>query len=305
MKINRIIVQPSLLLLLVVFAVVLQSCRTKTRNYHPIEQDTFPEMEYELNFRGVQMVNTKGGFNVPESVTVDGHDNYIYVSNINGMPDEKNGSGYVTRVMFSGDIIDTLKLNGLNAPKGMVVANNYLYIADIDRVIVYNVEKQELINILVPEGAEFLNDITADADDNVYVSDSKAGKVFRISQLNISTFVCDSLSAGVNGLCVADAYIAMGAANRIVLINPMNARTKIFANLSFTPDGLKRHNDTTFLASDFVGNIYSVTPKNCRLLVSARENVNAADFEYIPEQNILIVPTFFNNTIDIYHIGLD
>ena len=101
MKINRIIMQPSLVLLLVVFAVVLQSCRTKTRNYHPIEQDSFPEMEYESNFRGVQLVNTKGGFKVPESVTVDIRDNYIYVSNINGTPDEKDGSGYVTRVMFS------------------------------------------------------------------------------------------------------------------------------------------------------------------------------------------------------------
>ncbi len=302
---------PLVTLLLITFsALMITSCRSKnsTNNQSKI---VFPIDKYEseptpTNFVGARLLASNKGFKIPESITLDTRNNYIYVSNINGEPDVKDSSGYITRVMLSGEIIDTLPIANLNAPKGMTVAGQTLFIADIDRIVVYNIESQTVTKIYQPEGAEFLNDVASDADNNVYVSDTKAGCVFKISQQGeVQKLFADSLCAGANGICRADAKIAMAAADRIITIDPLNARRRVFAKLHFTPDGLKYHNDSTFIASDFLGNIFAVTQKECRLLVNAREGVNAADFEYLPQQNILIVPTFFNNTIDIYQIGLD
>ena len=311
MKIKKNIIPFATLLLITFSALMFQSCRSKnsTNNQSKI---VFPIDNYDSDpspsrdFVGARLLSTNKGFKIPESATLDTRNNYLYVSNINGEPDVKDSSGYITRVMLSGEIIDTLPIAHLNAPKGMTVAGNALYIAEIDRIVVYNLESQTIAKIYQPQGAEFLNDITSDADNNVYISDTKAGCVFKISQQGeLQKFFADSLCTEVNGLCRADAKIAMASANRIITIDPLNARRRIFANLHFTPDGLKYHNDTTFIASDFLGNIFAVTPKECRLLVNAREGVNAADFEYLPQQNILIVPTFFNNSIDIYEISLD
>ena len=304
------IIERLTLLLIIISAVVLQSCNSENRNTSQTQSE-FSDEDYEAGqtdapvFRGVRLLSQHRGFKVPESAAVDSRNNYIYVSNINGEPDEKNGMGYVTRVMLSGEIIDTLNIQGLNAPKGMALSGNLLYIADIDRVVVYNTDSQQVVKIFEPQGAEFLNDISIDAENNIYISDSKAGQLFKIASDKIETYIADSLCVNANGLCRSDACMAMGAGDRILVVNPLNATKKVFANLSFTPDGLKYHNDITYIASDFVGNIFAVSPNACRLLLGAREGVNAADFEYLPEQNILIVPTFFNNTIDIYEIGLD
>lgn len=303
------IIEKLTLLLIIISAVVLQSCKNENRNMSQTQTE-FSDEDYEARhteapvFSGVRLLSQHRGFKIPESAAVDSRNNYIYVSNINGEPDEKNGMGYVTRIMLSGEIIDTLNIQGLNAPKGMALSGNLLFIADIDRVVVYDTDSQKIVKIFEPQGAEFLNDISIDAENNIYISDSKAGQLFKITSDKIETYIADSLCVNANGLCRCDACLAMGAGNKIVIINPLNANKKVFANLNFTPDGLKYHNDTTFIASDFVGNIFAVTPKRCTLLVSAREGVNAADFEYLSEQNILIVPTFFNNSIDIYEIGL-
>lgn len=304
------IIERLTLLLIIISAVFWQSCNNENHKSSQ-QQFEFTDEDYEAGqtdspiFHGVRLLSQHRGFKVPESAAVDSRNNYIYVSNINGEPDEKNGIGYVTRVMLSGEIIDTLNIQGLNAPKGMALSGNLLYIADIDRVVVFDTDIQQVVKFFEPQGAEFLNDISIDAENNIYISDSKAGRVFKIAAGNIETYIADSLCINANGLCRSDACLALGAGDKILIVNPLNATKKVFAILDFTPDGLKYHNDTTFIVSDFVGNIFAVTPKRCTKLVSAREGVNAADFEYLPEQNILIVPTFFNNTIDIYEIGLD
>ncbi len=306
MKIVKNIVKPITLSLIIVSACFVQSCRHKEvegKVKFPIEEAS-DESLFSSVGKGAKLIATNGVFKVPESVAVDSRNNILYVSNINGMPDEKDSSGFITRVMLSGEILDTLNIPNLHAPKGMAVSGSMLYVTDIDRVYAYDIDRGIVDKVYQPEGAEFLNDITADAENNIYVSDSKAGRIYKIANQSIAPYLADSLCTGANGMCRADANIAIGAADRILVVNPLNSHRKVFAKLNFTPDGLKYHNDTTFIVSDFVGNIFAVTPKRCTLLVSAREGVNAADFEYLPQQNILVVPTFFNNSLEVYEIGL-
>ena len=68
----------------------------------------------------------------PESVVH--HDGHFYVSNVSGQPAEKNGRGFISKINKDGDIVSLKWVTGFNAPKGLGIYQNKLYVADIDRV---------------------------------------------------------------------------------------------------------------------------------------------------------------------------
>jgi hypothetical protein len=51
--------------------------------------------------------------------------------------------------------------------------------------------------------------------------------------------------------------------------------------------------------------VHYVSPewKNTKLLDTSADKINAADIEYIPEKRLLLVPTFFKNTVVAYEVS--
>ena len=64
---------------------------------------------------------------------------FIYVSNVNGDPTAKDGNGYISKLYKSGEVCTNKFIEGLNAPKGMVIVNEVLYVTDIDKVLGFEV----------------------------------------------------------------------------------------------------------------------------------------------------------------------
>lgn len=61
----------------------------------------------------------------PESVVYAPKQNLLFVSNINGKPDQKDQNGFISTVSPSnGSIVELNWITGLNAPKGMAINNN-------------------------------------------------------------------------------------------------------------------------------------------------------------------------------------
>jgi sugar lactone lactonase YvrE len=112
------------------------------------------------------------GFQTPESVKWDSaHDVYL-VSNINGAPNAKDGNGYISRVSPAGSISDSAFIKGLNAPKGMALVRDTLWVADIDEVRAFNVTTGAPVADVKVPGALFLNDIAAAPDGSLYITDT-------------------------------------------------------------------------------------------------------------------------------------
>src|SRR4051794_36854678 len=83
---------------------------------------------------------------VPESVLFDKNKNVLYVSNIDGKdPWGKDGKGSIGKVGTDGKIIAAVWVTNLNAPKGMGLLNDQLYVADIDNVVVIDINKGAII----------------------------------------------------------------------------------------------------------------------------------------------------------------
>ncbi|WP_320174864.1 hypothetical protein [Maridesulfovibrio sp.] len=145
------------------------------------------------------------GFSSPESVTSDGH--YFYVSNVGEelKPMDKDGDGYISRLSDEGKVLERKFIKGLNAPKGLVVLNGILYVADIDRIKGYSVAdgKQVADVDFSGEGTSFLNGIVAISEDKLLVSAMDIGAIYLLdtsSSLNFTRLECDSDLFGPNGL---------------------------------------------------------------------------------------------------------
>jgi sugar lactone lactonase YvrE len=120
------------------------------------------------------------GFKTPESVRYDSANDVFYVSNINGSPVEKDNNGFISRMKPDGTI-DSLELIAggrdgitLNAPKGLALVGDTLWVADIDVVRAFNVRTGAQVATVdfAPFHAVFLNDICVGGDGALYITDT-------------------------------------------------------------------------------------------------------------------------------------
>src|SRR6185503_17852593 len=93
---------------------------------------------------GATKTLTIAGFSTPESVLHDSVQDIYLVSNINGSPTAKDNNGFISRVRPDGAIENLNFIEGgragvtLNAPKGLAVTGDTLWVADIDVVRAFN-----------------------------------------------------------------------------------------------------------------------------------------------------------------------
>ena len=111
---------------------------------------------------------------VPESVMYDAEHQVIYVANIAGKPTEKTGQGFIAQINLDGRIKKLRWVTGLNAPKGMGIFQDTLYVTDIDRVHAIDMGSGKIKSTWNVEGAKFLNDIAIDQKGTVYITDMYA-----------------------------------------------------------------------------------------------------------------------------------
>jgi len=113
----------------------------------------------------------------PESVRWDPDQSVWFVSNVNGDPSAKDNNGFISRLKADGSM-DSLKFVAggrgkvtLNAPKGMAIVGDTLWVADIDAVRGFNRKTGAPVASVPVPGATFLNDVTA-GPDGIYVTDT-------------------------------------------------------------------------------------------------------------------------------------
>jgi len=71
------------------------------------------------------------GFSSPESTIISG--NHLYVSNVGKelKPTVKDADGFISKLSKDGVIENLHFMDGLDAPKGMSIVNNTLFVVDI------------------------------------------------------------------------------------------------------------------------------------------------------------------------------
>ena len=150
------------------------------------------------------------GFAQPESAVYDEARNQIIVSNIHGSPTEHDGVGYLSRLSIDGSLLDLRWVEGMDAPKGMAVSGQRLFVADIRRVHVVDLENGTILETLDVEHAKFLNDVAADTEGRIYVSDMLGHTIYRYDGERFTPWFQSPALEHPNGLAVQGGFLYVG-----------------------------------------------------------------------------------------------
>lgn len=289
---------------LAVFCGLLAACGTE-----PVEPDPAaappPLPDFELG--GV-------GLATPESVLHDPIADVYLVSNISGDPFATDNDGFVTRVTPDGQIENLEWIAGgqdavvLNAPKGMALTDEFLWIADIDHVRWFERTSGRPAGSLRIEGATFLNDLTVGPDGAIYVTDSGLAPGFapsgtdavhRIGADHQVETVCSGTGLGQpNGIAAAerDLFTVTWKNGTFGLVTPdgLTAELKLPATQL---DGLVRVTGGRWLASSWEGRcIYTIAPGgDVQVLYGDLES--PADIGFDHARGRLLVPLFTEDRV--------
>jgi sugar lactone lactonase YvrE len=240
---------------------------------------------------------------VPESVCFDERSGILYVSNIDGKSNEKDGKGFISKLGTDGKIKSLNWASGLNAPKGMGLFKNKLYVADLTRVVVIESSTGKITHSIEIDGAKFLNDITVAANGRIFVSDSETGKIFVISGHKASLYFEGKEFKRVNGLLALQQglYVADAGTGINYRLGDDKKLVK-FAETSQGADGIVKAGHDEYIVSSWSGEIYFVDAagKSTKMLDTKTQKLNSADIDFDHQRKIVFVPTFFGNCVMAY-----
>ena len=129
---------------------------------------------------------TVEGFSSPESTIVNKSD--LYVSNVGKelKPTLKDGDGFISKLDINGKIKELHFIDGLDAPKGMGIVGNTLFVADINTLRGFDLQtKKEVFNVVF-EGVNFLNDITVKDSNTLFIGASDTSAIYEVNISNKS-----------------------------------------------------------------------------------------------------------------------
>lgn len=246
----------------------------------------------------------------PESIVYDPASSSYFVSNINGDGVAKDGNGYISQITLDGKVKKAQWATGLNAPKGMALRDNSLWVSDIDELVEINLKNGKVLKKLKIKGAKFLNDI-ATTSDFVFVSDTLGNQIYKYDGKKILPLSTKTNFESPNGLLIEDGKLYVSSwgevtdfsqtpkeAGRIysVSLDGTNKTqiSKSFGNL----DGLRRVEDKFFTTDWMTGQLYSVDNKGVVSLIHEGKQ-GYADLEARLDngKTTLVIPLMVENKI--------
>jgi sugar lactone lactonase YvrE len=252
----------------------------------------------------------------PESVVYDKRTNLLFVSNINGAPNEKNGKGFISTLALDGSVLQLHWLDGLNAPKGLAMVDNILYVADIDQLLEIDINHGRIIKRHAAPQAKFLNDVVADNEGNVYVSDILTNTLYRLASGEFSVWLQSEALEYPNGLDIQGDELIVGSWGVMVdgfktdvagHLKTVSLRTKIIKSLgNGTPvgnlDGVEADGQGNFYVTDwFNGGLFNIDSQgNAEKLLTLAQG--SADLEVVLSEKLVLIPMMLDNTLLAFKI---
>ena len=283
---------------LIVVLLFLWSFQTKA----PSDNTSDPE---PVTFSLSELWATDTIMKTPESVLYDPKREVLYVANMN-RTEEGDDTGFISKLNTDGSVINLYWIDGLNEPRGMGIYGDLLFATDMDRLLVIDLEKGELQEMIPVEGAVFLNDLSIAEDGTVYFSDSRAGKVQTYKDGEIKDWI--PKIDGVNGLFDEGEEMLVGAqdAGEVRLFNKATGDYKVLAT-GVRVDGIEYTGiDDYYIISEWKGVIHMIGNDTIqKLLDTEAEKKNTADLGYKMDEKIVYVPTFFDNRVVAYQLKME
>lgn len=263
---------------------------------------------------------TVTGFTFPESVIHDPYTDRYLVSNIGNPPGAPAAPGFISAVNPNGQVLNYKWIDGANGatplddPLGMAVYAGKLYVADINKVRVFNVLTGQRITDIPVAGVTGFNDVAA-YWGGVFVSDpgfdfatntpTGTDAVYKINGLTnqVTTLASGPQLANPNGL-----YYEPGKG---LLVNPMTSQTVYKLNITngqksdfvtlpdLGYDGLAKTGGSFYFNNPITGNVYRTDSNGGNQALVATYPNFPADMNADKFRNRLLIPQLLGGSIII------
>ena len=263
------------------------------------------------------------GFASPKSVVIAGDRRFVSNMGARPEPTSKDGDGYISELDAQGTLVEQriFPREGdppLNAPKGMAVIGNRLFVTDIDRIVGYDLTShKQVFEAVVSGGPEkFFNDLAVESDTTLLMTDTLRNALYRYDFGSKTFTAVAGDMPGANGVTVDGArklaYVAaMGAKFGggdlySVALAENDAKAQRVGNIHGLFDGIALV-DGQLLLSDWKS-VAEPVPGTMTLhapdgtlasTLSTPELHGPADFDYDATQRLVWIPDMQNNRVVI------
>lgn len=216
--------------------------------------DTSAGVESQVNTSKFSLENTwllnSGLINV-ESIVYDRKNEFFYLSN--GIDYKVGNDGFISKVSKNGELIKLKWVKGLNRPTGMAIHNNLLYVADVNALVIINIQSGEIIQSLMePIENSGLNDVAINKDGEVFVTASFVHAIFHLRGGKLELWLHDDEKLQwANGIIVENENVIVAG----MQLNSININTKTIDRLNLNPEA----QDFDGIETDGLGNYYLTT----------------------------------------------
>jgi sugar lactone lactonase YvrE len=265
----------------------------------------------------------------PESVIYAPKHDILFVSNIDGKPDQKDQKGFISKVSLSnGSITELNWITGLDAPKGMAIYNNSkLYVSDITDLVEIEIGNGKITNRYNAPGSKFLNDVVVDNQGNIYVSDTGTNTIYKLDT-NVGNSTSSSLQVwlqspqlnGPNGLHIDNnknklIVVSLGPFSKpgggMEVVDIKNKTISSLGKEGITSpfgglDGIESDATEThyYVTDNPVGKVYDVNANGTgygTLIDLGKQG--SADLAFVLGQNMIIIPIMQDNSLVAYKLA--
>ena len=267
----------------------------------------------------------------PEAVVYDAEQDVYFVSNVNGDPLKKDGNGFVSKVSADGRVLELKFIDGassktkLDAPKGMAISGDLLYVADISWVRIFDRKSGAPRGRLFAKGATFLNAVAV-LEDAVFLTDTgwKSGKegfdntgsdsILRINpkKVIVESVLADKSLGNPNGIVSTKEGLFVVSAGGELYPLKLEQKGKATVGVKGAPtklpagflDGVVGLEDGTFLVSSWAGKaVYHGKPGGkFSTVITGLPSPAAIGFD--TKRKRLLIPSMMEDRVLCYELSL-
>lgn len=244
----------------------------------------------------------------PESVLYSHERQAIFVSNVaSGNPVETKRVGYISKLSPKGEVLVSKWVSGLKAPKGMVIVGKFLFVSDVNQLVKIDIDKAKIVQTINVPKAKFLNDVIADKNGNVYVSDMFTNKIHVLNKKGLRTWFSSSELKGPNGLYtdgtehiiavtwggpIDSKTFATGTLGGVYSLSLKNKNDSLVMEESLRGnlDGISADAKGQLWVSDWMNGNVHLVKKNGSSTLKYNFGQGTADISVAKELNLLLIP---------------
>ncbi len=243
------------------------------------------------------------GFANPESVLTSERGDFLYVSNVNGEGGARDGNGFISKVSLDGGILEREWVKGLDAPKGLALVKDRLYVADVTALVEIDTRSGDVIARHDATGAGFLNDVAVAPDRTILVSDSAKARIYEWRDGRMETWLEHDQLRSINGLLPETRRLVVTTMQGKLLAVDWNTRqiTSLAEGLG-NADGVVALGDEAYLVGEWPGRLFHVTRAGTTsVLLDSRESKRYLN-DFILVGARLIVPNWEPSSVSAYRL---